>query len=141
MLQFWYPARIDGQPDGDGYVVSFRDVPSALTGAPSQNASWGLAPDCLAVAIDGLLADGAPVPEPTPSEPGERLVPLDAPIAARVLLHRRMAQEGLSGRALAERLGKDEAIVRRMLAGKGASLNATLDALKALGVRATLAAA
>jgi len=138
-MQFSYPARLDREAEGD-VVVSFRDIPEALTGAMVEAEALELAPDALATAVDFYLDQGREVPAPSALEPGEVSVPLDPALAARVLLQRSMASQGITGRGLAKKLGKDEKTVRQMLAGKGATLNATLAALRALGVRPTLAA-
>ncbi len=49
-----------------------------------------------------------------------------------------MAAHGVSGRAMAGLLGKDETAVRRVVSGKGASLEQTLAALRVLCVRPAL---
>jgi hypothetical protein len=37
-------------------------------------------------------------------------------------------------------MGRDEKVIRRIISGKGASLDLTLQALRAVGIRAPLAA-
>ena len=137
---FVYPALIemsDPIASPNEYLVSFRDVPEAITGGSSLSESLDLAVDALAIAIDGYLVEGRPVPEPSPARPGEHLVPLSLDVAARAVLIGEMARQSISGRALAERMARDEKNVRRILAG-AASLDLTLEALQALGVRPTL---
>ncbi len=138
MHMITYPARIDEAGPND-FVVQFVDVPEALTGGATREAAWAGAGDVLAAAIETYLELDRAIPPPRPAGPGETDVALDPTIAARVELRRLMAEQGVTGRNLAQRLGKDEKAVRRMLAGEGASLGATLQALKVLGARPALA--
>lgn len=136
MSSFMYPALISEEAPGE-FLVTFRDVPEAITGGSTFAESYNLGVDALSVAIEGLLDEGSPVAAPSQIEVGEILVPLDPAIAGRVALQDLMRDQHVSGRALADRLGKDEKHVRRILSGK-ASLDATLDALRELGVRPAL---
>ncbi len=139
MRALTYPASIEAEGPGD-FVVQFRDLPEAITGAASAELALDLAADALAAAIEHYLDNGLEVPAPSPAVAGEHLVPIAPSSAARLLLVREMAARNVSGRALAGMLGKDEKAVRRAVAGKGASLELTLAALRALGVRPALAA-
>lgn len=136
MSSFFYPALISEEAPGE-FLVTFRDVPEAVTGGASFTESLLLAADALSVAIEGLLEEDRPIVAPSAALPNEFPVPLDPAIAGRLALSDLMRDQHVSGRALADRLGKDEKHVRRILAGK-ASLDATLDALRELGVRPAL---
>lgn len=136
MSTFAYAAQIEEAAPGE-FLVTFRDVPEAITGGATLGESLVLAIDALDVAIEGILAEGRLAPSSSPAEAGEHVIELSPAIAARVALANVMASQSVSGRALAERMGKDEKNVRRILAGQG-SLDATLQALAALGVRAGL---
>lgn len=50
-----YPARI--ARDGEGFVVSFPDIPEALTGAPTREEAIVLAADALTAAMDFYFED------------------------------------------------------------------------------------
>ncbi|MFA4952088.1 hypothetical protein [Brevundimonas sp.] len=136
MTAFTYPARIVEEAPGE-FLVTFRDIPEAITGGATFEESYQLAADALDVAVEGLLLDTRDVPSPSPAEDGEVLVPLSPAVAARLLLVMAMDRQHVSGRALAERLGKDEKNVRRILQGK-ATIDAALEALRALGIRPAL---
>jgi len=133
-----YPAHIE-EATPDCFVVSFPDIPEALTGADTRAEALALAADALAVAVDGLLEYARPVPPPSAPAMGDELVALDPQVAARVTLSRAMADQHVTKVALAKLMGKDEKVVRRILSGRGASFAQTLDALAALGVRPALA--
>jgi antitoxin HicB len=139
MQTFSYPAIIE-QPYPSDFVVRFADVPEAITGGETVEEALTNAPEALEVAIEHYLALGRPVPNPRPAAEGEHLVALAPAVAARVLLTRAMSDQQLTKVALAARMNKDEKVVRRVLSGKGASLELILEALIAVGVRPALAA-
>jgi antitoxin HicB len=63
-----YPAKI--KPDTAGYMVSFRDIPEALTGANTREAAKSMAADALLTAMDFYFDDRRPVPMPSPPKSG-----------------------------------------------------------------------
>lgn len=116
-MRYGYPARIEGE-EGD-WVVTFRDVPEALTGDGTVEKARALAQDCLIAAL-GFYTDrkwGRPRPIPRPSrpEPGEEMVDLPPLVAAKLALHEAVRETGLTDVILAERLGVAEPAVRRLL--------------------------
>lgn len=136
MTSFSYPAHIRSEGPDD-WVVTFRDVPEAITGGASFAEAYGLAADALAVAAEIYLDAGNPVPEPSSPHAGEVLIGLAPHLAARQILIRVMAEADVSRRGLAERMGKDEKHVRRILSGS-ASFDQSMAALAVLGIRPTL---
>ncbi len=132
-----YPVLIEEAAPAD-FVATFPDIPEAITGGESREQALLLAEDALAVAIERYLNLGRPVPT-VGEHPGLQLVPLDPRLGARVLLTRAMAEQGLTKVALATRMRVDEKAVRLILSGRKVSLDRTLDALRALGVRPALA--
>lgn len=135
-MHFTYAVQITQEAPGE-FLATFRDIPEAITGGATLMETFALAADALSVSVEGLLEDGQPVPSPSPVQEGEILVPLAPKIASRLALASLMRTQSVSGRALAERLGKDEKHVRRILSGKS-TLDATIDALCVLGVRPAL---
>jgi antitoxin HicB len=132
-----YPVTIEEVARAD-FVASFPDVPEAITGAETREQALTMAEDALATAVEHYLEIGRAVPSPKPRA-GLPLVPLDPKIAARVLLTRAMAEQGLTKVALAARMQVDEKAVRLILSGRKVSLNRTFDALRAVGIRPALA--
>jgi antitoxin HicB len=139
MTLFSYPAHIEEIEPGE-FLVTFPDVPEAITSGATHAEALEAAAGALAVAVEGYLLGGHDVPAPRDAKRGEELVALDPVVAARVVLVLEMGRQGLTKVALAHRIGRDEKAVRRMIAGKGASLDMILGALKVLGVRPALAA-
>jgi antitoxin HicB len=132
-----YPVVIEEAAPAD-FVATFPDIPEAVTGAGTREEALVLAADALAVAIEGYLELGRPVP-PASARDDLPQVALDPAIAARATLIRAMSERGMTKVALASKMHRDEKVVRRILAGKGVSLDLTLEALRALGVRPALA--
>lgn len=139
MTPIGFAAKISEIEPGD-FLVTFADLPEALTGASSRAEAEAQAGDALAAAVEGYLIEGRRLPLPREAGAGEVTIALEPRLAARVLLVAEMAHQGLSKVGLAERLGRDEKTVRRILSGKGATLDLTLSALRTLGVRPVLAA-
>lgn len=137
MLTYAYPAFIEESAPSD-FQLRFRDIPEAITGGSTAKAALIEAPDALAAAVEGYLELGRATPDPSPTRPHEHAITLEPALAARVVLARVMTEQKMSKVALAERLGRDEKVVRRMLLGKGATLDLTLAALGTLGVRTAL---
>lgn len=138
MTPMTYPATITREPEGD-FVVRFRDVPEALSGGTTHEEAAGLASDALTVALEGYLEAGQPLPVAALARPGEIDVAVDPALAARAMLIAAMAEQRLSNVALAQRLGKDEKAVRRIIAGQSASFALTLAALRCVGIQPALA--
>lgn len=140
MQNHLYPAVIE-EPYTNDFVVRFPDVPEAITGADTREEALVNAADALAVAVEQYLKLGREVPAPSPLRKGQYAVALDPAIAARVLLSRAMTHQSLSKVALAARMQRDEKVVRRILSGRGVSLDLMLDALRAVGVHPSLSVA
>ena len=115
MRTFVYPARFERGNKSGVVVVSFRDVPEAITqGTGERDALWQAA-DCLEEAIAGRIADGSEIPKASRATRGERLIPVPAPMAAKAALYLAMGEAGITNVQLARKLGCDEKEVRRML--------------------------
>lgn len=138
MTTWFYAARFERFPDEE-IVVTFPDIPEAVTGAFDEHEAAALAEDVLEEAILGRLSQGEDIPMPRGIAADEFAVPLDPTTAARVLLRKTMAAQKVSKTALAARLGLSEGAVRRLVDGvTGVKLETVLAALQALGVRAAL---
>ena len=108
-----YPVRLDRQ--GDGCVlVSFPDIPEALTEGVTKLEALEEAEDCLIAALGGYVQDRRDIPRPSPAH-GRPLVALPALVAAKIALYRAMRTAGVGNTALAEQLGTVEGTVRRLL--------------------------
>lgn len=139
MRTWTYPFRLDHAGPDHVFAV-FDDVPEVITGWTTAEEARIAAPDALATAIEMYIEDGELPPRPRTARAGEEVCVLDPEVAARAALVFAMAEQNLTNVALAEKLGRDEKAVRRMLSGKGASLESVLKALRVLGLTPALAA-
>ena len=142
-MQRWaYPALIEHHADnGAGapnWIVTFPDLPECLTEGFSPQDAEHQAADALATWVAYWLEHGLSFATPRPAKAGEVAVALEPALAARAALSNLMAEQGLSSATLAAKLGRDEKAVGRLLRPKGASLDAVLRALAALGAQPIL---
>ena len=132
-MRFTYPARL--QPDATGeLIVSFRDLPECLTSGADEAEALAEAADALEEAIAGRIDDAERIPIPSARRSGEHHVAVPAGTAAKAALALALADSGLSRVALAQRLGVDETVVRRMLDPRHRTAVARIEAaLRMLG--------
>lgn len=138
MRTFIYPAVVKHHAATD-YVISFPDLPEVLTGGKTEEEALDLAADALEEAVLARMALGEPIPDGRQVRAGEVPVPLGPTTSARLVLAEKMREQNVSNTALAGKLGRTEGSVRRILDGAtGVKIDTVLEALRALGVRATL---
>lgn len=70
-----YPVTLTADLIDGGFVVTFRDVPEAVTQGESMAEALIEAADALEEAITGRIRRGAPIPEPSPAA-GDRMIPV-----------------------------------------------------------------
>ncbi|MFM0135079.1 type II toxin-antitoxin system HicB family antitoxin [Caballeronia grimmiae] len=134
---FRYPALFE--PDGDGYSVSFRDIPEALTCGDTLDEAREMAADALLTAMDFYFEDKRPVPAPSKAKNGEELIALPASASAKVLLLNEMIAQGVTPSELARRLNtRPQDVNRIMNLGHATKIDTIAQALGALGKRLEL---
>jgi antitoxin HicB len=110
-----YPARFEPDPDAGGYVVTFRDIPEAITQGDDDEDAMSMAEDVLMSSMDFYFEDKRPVPPPSKAKPGERMVTLPASVAVKVLLLNEMLAQKVGPSELARRLGTIPQVVNRLI--------------------------
>ena len=110
----FYPAMFKEDPAG-GYVVSFRDIPEALTQGDDEKDAMEMAEDALVTAMDFYFDDQRAVPLPSKLQRGETLVSLPLSIAAKVLLLNEMLAQNIRPADLARRMNVLPQEVNRLL--------------------------
>lgn len=113
-MRYVYPVNLEPE-EGGGFVVSFPDVPEALTEGDTREKALAEAADALAVAMGGYVEDRRPIPEPSAAGIGQDMVALPMLTAAKLALYSAMRDQGVTNVALAERLGVSETIIRRLI--------------------------
>jgi antitoxin HicB len=133
-MNTWVYRALLTPEEGGGFVVSFPDVPEALTSGETKAEALSEAQDCLIAALGGYIEARRPVPKAA-ARRGEPIY-LPSLVVAKLALYEAMQQEGLTAVALGERLGLSEGAVRRLLdLDHRSHLGNVESALAALGQR------
>ena len=115
-MTYAYPC--DMTPDieeGSGYVVTFPDVPEAITGAATWDESLYLAEDALLVSLTFYTDVWAPLPAPSALSEGQVLITIPPLQSAKLALYTEMRERGVSQSDLARALGVGESDIRDLL--------------------------
>jgi antitoxin HicB len=130
----YFPAIV--KPDGDGWMVSFPDIPEALTGGATREEALEMAKDALQRALEFYFDDKRVVPEPSKVKKGMEAIELPASVAAKVLLLNEMIRQGVRPSELARRLHTTAQEVNRLTQlGHATKIDGINSALRALGMR------
>ncbi len=133
-----WPVELTPREDGS-ILVTFPDVPEALTEGETEAEALLQAQDCLVAALGGYIGARRAIPGPSPTR-GRATVPLPALAAAKIALYGAMRAQCVGNTALAARLGLSEGAVRRLIDLDHRSHIGQIEtALNALGQRLTVA--
>ena len=136
-----YPATLTPDPDG-GFVVTFRDIPEAITQGDTEAEALEMAADVLLSAMDFYFEDKRQVPSPSKAKKGEHLVDLPLSIAAKVLLLNEMLGQQVRPAELARRLETTPQEVNRLIDLRHTTkIDRISDAMAALGKHIELSVA
>lgn len=109
-MKFSYPFTV--RKSGKEYLVTFPDVPEALTAGQTRKEAYFLAHDALIAALGGYVELRRDLPRPST---GKRLVHLSPLEAAKLGLYMAMRERQLSNVELGRMLGTSEGSIRRLL--------------------------
>lgn len=109
-----YPVRFEADPDG-GFVVSFRDIPEALTQGDTLEGARDMALDALVTSLDFYFEDRRSVPLPSQPEQGEEVITLPASVWAKVLLLNLMVQKRVKNADLAKMIDTKPQEITRLV--------------------------
>lgn len=127
-----YPAHF--LPDTGGFVVTFRDIPEAITQGDDEAEAVEMAKDVLLSSMDVYFEKKRPVPLPSKPLPGERLIALPASVAVKVLLLNEMLAQNVIASELARRMDTTRQEVHRLIDLKRTTrIDRIEEALGALG--------
>jgi antitoxin HicB len=133
MRDFAFGARIESDPDG-GFLVTFPDVPEAITGGDTLAEARANAVESLGLALRGILVLGGPLPLACTSGSDLELVAVAPETALKLAVVEAFRASGMSKSEFGRRLGKTENEARRILDPDHPTKLAALDtALKLLG--------
>ncbi len=129
-----YPVEI--KPDGEGWMVSFPDIPEALTSGATQGEALAMAKDALGTALDFYFDDKREVPAPSRPKRGQPVIELSASLSAKVLLLNEMVRQKVHPAELARRLHTTAQEVNRLTDIRHTTrIDGIAAALQALGRR------
>ncbi len=110
---FAYPVTLSHEEDS--VVVSFHDIPEALTEGADEAEALFEAADRLIAALGGCIELGRDIPAPSRPARGQRVVAVPPLVAAKLAVYQAMRGAGLTRVALGKRIGVSEGAVRRLL--------------------------
>ncbi|HEU5339772.1 type II toxin-antitoxin system HicB family antitoxin [Edaphobacter sp.] len=135
-----YPVKL--RRDGKFFLVTFPDIPEAITQGKSEEQSLRAAKDALETALDFYFEEGRVVPAPSPLKRGQRFVELPVSVAAKVLLLNEMLRQKVRPAELAKRLHTSPQEVNRLTNIRHTSrIDGIAAAMKALGKSLEVSAA
>jgi antitoxin HicB len=127
-----YPVRL--RKDGKFFLVTFPDIPEAITQGDDEPHALEMATDALETALEFYFEDQRPVPLPSKLKRGQRTVELPLSISAKVLLLNEMIRQKVRPAELARRLNTTPQAVNRMTNIRHATkIDSIAVAMKALG--------
>jgi antitoxin HicB len=101
---FDYPVILDAQPEG-GLVVTFPDVPEAITQGEDEEEALLYAVDALETALSFYVEARKALPVASKPKRGQRTVRPSALECAKLGVYQAMTEQGIKKAELARRLG------------------------------------
>jgi antitoxin HicB len=96
-----YPVTLT-KDDNNTYLVTFPDVPEAVTFGETKEEAVAQAPDALLTVFDALMRDKREIP--APSAKGQAFVEVPALETTKIELYRAMREQEIGKAELAKRL-------------------------------------
>jgi len=97
-----YPVILEPAEEG-GFVVTFPDVPEAITQGDDETEALVMAEDALITMLDAYMTDRQTIPQPSQSG-SRRFVVLPVVQAGKIALYNAMLAAGMDTEGLANRL-------------------------------------
>jgi antitoxin HicB len=109
-----YPAQFT--PEGRGFVVTFPDIPEAITDGDSEREAMEYAVDAIITAFSEYIKRRRAIPQASKARgKGMRMVVLPALEEAKIRLYEAMRETGVRKADLARRMGLQKSQVDRLL--------------------------
>lgn len=135
-----YPVKL--RKDGKFILVTFPDIPEAITQGDNREHALEMAKEALELAMEFYFDDQRPVPLPSRARKGQAVVNLAPSVAAKVLLLNEMLRQKVRPVELARRIGTTKQEVNRLTNLRHPTKIDRIDAaLRALGKRLIVKAA
>jgi antitoxin HicB len=111
---FMYPVTLTPDEADGGFVVTFVDIPEAITQGDTEAEALAAAKDALESALDFYFEDKRTVPAPSKAKRGQNVIELPASLSAKVLLLNEMVTQDVRPAELARRLNTTPQEVTRL---------------------------
>ena len=129
-----YPVKLKLDPESGGYVVSFSDIPEAITQGETVDEALAMAAEALETAMDFYFESKRMVPMPSVPRRRQRVIELPASVSAKVLLLNEMLKQKVQPAELARRMKVTPQEVNRLMKlHHNTKIDGIAEALKALG--------
>ena len=109
-----FPVMLTPDEDAGGFVVTFPDIPEAITQGETEEEAMQMAQEALEAALEFYFEDKRTVPSPSSVKRGQRAVELPASLSAKVLLLNEMLIQNVRPAELARRLKTTPQEVNRL---------------------------
>ena len=127
-----YPVNL--RKDGKSILVTFPDIPEAITFGNDREHALEMAKDALETALEFYFEDRRLVPEPSKAKRGQAVVELPVSLSAKVLLLNEMLRQKVRPAELARRLNTTPQEVNRLTNIRHTSrIDGIAGAMKVLG--------
>lgn len=138
---FKYPVTLTPDKKAGGFVVTFKDVPEAITQGDALPQALAAAKEALESALDFYFEDKRAVPAPSKPRRGQHVIELPASLSAKVLLLNEMIAQNVRPAELARRLKTTPQEVNRLTNIRHTTrIDSIAAALQALGKQLELRA-
>ena len=118
----------------EAYVVTFPDVPEAITGGWTWEVALEMAEDALSLALSFYVDERQDIPTPSDAANEQVVIPVRPITAAKLVIYAAMRKQGATEVALAEKLGITETAVRKLCdPGYSSHISQIERALRVLG--------
>jgi antitoxin HicB len=131
-----FPVVLTEDKTEGGFVVTFPDIPEAITQGETEEEAMNMAQDALETALEFYFEDKRSVPHPSSPKRGQRVIDLPTSLSAKVLLLNEMLAQNVRPAELARRLDTTPQEVNRLTNLRHTTRIDGIDsALRALGRR------
>ena len=133
-----FPALFAPDENG-GYVVTFRDIPEAITQGDTLDEAREAAKDALITAMDFYLEDNRHVPESSQAEANEEFIELPISVSAKIMLINEMIKKRIRPADLAKEMKiKPQEVTRIMNLSHATKIDTLAHAFLVVGRRLEL---
>ena len=131
-----FPVTLTEDKTDGGYVVTFRDIPEAITQGETVEEALDMAHEALETAMEFYFEDKRAVPTPSKPKRGQHVIELPASLSAKVLLLNEMVAQNMRPAELARLLKTTPQEINRLINLRHTTrIDSIAAALQAMGRR------